>query len=258
MKNIQSMFLIIACLTLLLISSASGEVNKKIVFTTQDFKPFSYLEGNEVAGPAVDIIRATCDQIRIEPVFKLYPWPRAQAMVRGGQANGMFVIGWNEERSKWLYFSPPILDTEYGFFIRVDNSLELNDLSMLDGYIIGVFGPSNTSRSLEKIQKQVPGIKIDMTPDDKACFTKLSIGRIQAVYSNKDVGFNWLGQLNYDNIRYAGAQKKLKYYIGFSKAYNDQNLVDRFNQAFLTLHKQGRIQDILNHYNMTASEIEHK
>jgi hypothetical protein len=33
----------------------------------------------------------------------------------------MYPLGWNEARAKWLYFSPALLETEYGFFVRSDN-----------------------------------------------------------------------------------------------------------------------------------------
>ncbi len=257
MKIIKTFFLL--CLTsglfLLFTSHVLAAKTNMLTFTTQDFSPFSYLKNDIVSGPAVDIIKTVCQEIQMKCSFKLYPWPRAQALVKDGTANGMFVIGWNEKRSKWLYFSPPILDTEYGFFVQNDNPLEFNKVTDIDHYRVGVFGPSNTATSLKKIKIQVPGINIDQTPDDIACFRKLSRGRVQAVYSNKDVGFSLIKKLGLQNIRYAGSQKKLSYYIGFSILYNDKATIDQFNAAFMTLHKKGQIKKILKNYNMEPSKI---
>jgi polar amino acid transport system substrate-binding protein len=84
----------------------------------------------------------------------LLPWRRAQDEVANGTAHGLFTIGWNEERAKTFYFSPPILNTEYGFFVRNDNPLKFNQVLDVKGYVVGVFGPSNTSFFLEKIKEE--------------------------------------------------------------------------------------------------------
>ncbi|MFH2092644.1 MAG: transporter substrate-binding domain-containing protein [Pseudomonadota bacterium] len=244
-------------LCLLISTLASGQKEEELKLVTQDFQPFSYMENGSVAGPAVEIIHEVCAKINITPLIKLYPWRRAQAMVEEGSAHGMFVIGWNQKRSEWLYFSPPILNTEYGFFVRDDNPLEFKTLSDVEGYTVGAFGPSNTSRSLETIKEQVPSITLDITPDDESCFRKLDLGRVSAVYSNKNVGFALIRKLGFKNIRYAGCHRTLQYYIGFSQQYNDKATIHRFNQAFLDLHKQGKIQEILKRYLMEPAQIKY-
>lgn len=237
------------------IHPAVAAETRELKFTTQDFSPFSYYQGNEVAGPAVDIIQLVCQDMGVDCSFRLYPWSRAQQLVREGAANGMFVIGWNKKRTEWLYFSPPILVTEYGFFVEKDNPLEFKKLADVKGYTIGVFGPSNTSRSLTKIKQEIGDLKIDMTPDDESAFRKLSIGRISAVFSNRDVGYALIKKLNLENIRYAGRQRSLNYYIGFSQQYNEKQIVDKFNDTFIELHKKGLIQKTLKQYNMTPCNL---
>jgi len=92
-----------------------------------------------------------------------FPWGRAQEEVRNGIAQGIFVVGWNEERAQWLYFSPPILNSEYGFFVKNDNPLKFRQVSDVKGYMVGVYGPSNTATSLEKIKSEIK----DLTITDK-------------------------------------------------------------------------------------------
>lgn len=236
--------------------SAIAQDPPALKFTTQDFRPFSYFQGDQVAGPAVDIINEVCKDSQISCSFKLYPWTRAQQFVRDGSAHGMFVIGWNKKRTEWLHFSPPILNTEYGFFVIEDNPLQFKSVEDVKGYTVGVFGPSNTSKSLEKIKNTIGDMRIDMTPDDESAFKKLSIGRITAVFSNRDVGYALIKKLNLKNIRYAGQQRALQYYIGFSKEHTDKTLVDQFNASFMKLHKKGVIQAILKKYNMDAATTE--
>ncbi len=234
---------------------------QELKFTTQDFAPFNYEIDGVVSGPAADIIRRICAEMNTTCSFRMLPWIRAQQEVRSGRANGMFIIGWNEKRAKWVHFTPPIMNTEYGIFVKNDNPLKFNKLSDIKGYRIGVFGPSNTSNSLEKIRAKMgkdglKAISIDMRPDDESGFKKLALGRIDAVFSNRDVGHALIAKLGLkDRIRYSGAQRKLKYFIGFSMAHNDKNVLQAFDAAYRRLHKSGEVKIILDRYSMEISEL---
>ncbi len=228
----------------------------ELILNTQDFAPFSYEKNGAVAGPAAEIIRRVCADAKLTCKLRLLPWRRAQQEVRDGQAHGMFVIGWNAERAKWLHFSPPLLITEYGFFVRADDPLEFRKNADVRGYTVGVYGPSNTATALQKIKDEIKDLTIDMTPDDEAAFKKLALGRVGAVYSNKDVGFDLLRKLDIKNTRYAGRQQSLKYYIGFSQRTTERAVVEAFNGSFRSLHKQGVIQEILTRYGMGPAPLE--
>lgn len=248
------MRMILGVMVVLILMSTAQAVELK--FNTQDFAPFNYAIDGEVSGPAADLIRKVCDSMKIACAFKLLAWKRAQEEVKLGLAHGMFVIGWNEARAKWLYFSPPLLVTEYGFFVRDDNPLQFKDVSDVKGYRVGVYGPSNTSKSLEKIKDQAGELTIDMRPNDEAGFKKLAVGRVDAVFSNRDVGYALLAKLKLTNIRYAGMQRRLKYYVGFSQQYTDKTLVDQFNETLLDLYRRGVAQAILKTYNMEPVEVQ--
>ena len=146
----------IGCSVVLVSCLASTHAGAQgLKFTTQDFPPFSYPIEGAVSGPAVEVIRRVCKEMTTSCSFRLLPWSRAQQQVRTGEANGMFVIGWNKKRSKWVHFTPPIMNTEYGIFVNKSNSLNFTKLSDVSGYKIGVYGPSNTSNSLKKIKAKM-------------------------------------------------------------------------------------------------------
>jgi polar amino acid transport system substrate-binding protein len=234
---------------------------QELKFTTQDFPPFSYSIDGVVSGPAVDIIERVCADMDATCSFQLLPWSRAQQQVRDGEANGMFVIGWNETRAEWVHFTPPIMNTEYGIFVNASNPLKFADLSDIAGYKVGVYGPSNTSNSLEKIQAEMAeagheAITIDMRPDDESGFKKLALNRIDAVFSNRDVGYALIAKLGLKRkIRYSGAVRKLKYYIGFSMAYNDKEVLEAFDEAYRKLHRSGEVKKILDKHSMEVAEL---
>jgi len=179
-KLVYSLILVTSCLF-----SAGFATGAELKFNTQDFAPFNYDASGIVSGPAADIIRRICSATKIDCSMQLLPWARAQDEVRNGKAHGIFVVGWNEEQSKWLYFSPPILNSEYGFFVRDDNPLRFKQNSDVKGYTVGVYGPSNTATALEKIKAEIKDLTIDMAPDNGAAFKKLSVSRIDAVFSTE-------------------------------------------------------------------------
>ena len=136
-----------------LLAPARPGATAELILNTQDFAPFNYAVNGVVSGPAADIIRRVCADMKVECPMRLLPWRRAQQEVEEGKAHGMFVIGWNAERAKWLHFSPPLLNTEYGFFVRDDNALRFTQNGDVSGYTVGVYGPSNTATALEKIRR---------------------------------------------------------------------------------------------------------
>jgi polar amino acid transport system substrate-binding protein len=228
----------------------------ELIFNTQDFAPLNYEVNGVVSGPTADVIRRICTEIKVDCPMRLLPWGRAQKEVEEGKAHGLFTIGWNAERAKWLHFSPALLHSEYGFFVRDDNPLKFTQNADVKGYTVGVYGPSNTATALDKIKAEIGDLTVEMTPHDEAAFRKLSLGRVRAVFSNRDVGYDLIRKLGITNIRYAGRQQTLKYYVGFSQKFTDKKLVDQFNATFRTLHKQGVIQEILTRYRMDAAPLE--
>jgi len=253
---VRSFLVVLAMTAVAIATPLRSTAAVELIFDTQEFAPLNYSEGGVVKGPVAEIIQKVCAEMRIDCPMRSLPWGRAQQEVMEGKAQGLFSIGWNTERAKWLYFSPAILNSEYGFFVRNDNPLAFKQNTDVKGYAVGVYGPSNTATALDKIKAEVKDITVDMTPGDEAAFKKLSAGRVQAVFSNRDVGYDVIQKLNIVNVRYSGRQQTLKYYIGFSQKFTDKKLVDQFNATFRTLQKQGVIQEVLTRYKMDPAPPE--
>src|ERR1035437_1600112 len=115
-KTMRELFLGVFCGVLLGCAPALAQ-SPSLRFTTQDFAPFDYETDGKVVGPATEIVAAACGRAGFTCSFTQLPWARAQAEVRNGQANGMFVIGWEKERAEWLHYPPPLMKTEYDFFL---------------------------------------------------------------------------------------------------------------------------------------------
>lgn len=232
------------------------EPTPPLVFNTQEFAPFTYLQRGVVSGPAVDVVRAVCREMGQPCDFNLMPWARAQVDVRTGRADALFLIGWNAERATWLHPSLPLFASEYGFFVQAANPIAFSDMAQLKGYNVAVYGPSNTSLTLEGIQFEAPGMSIDRTLDDDAAFRKLEAARVDAVFSNKEVGLVHMERMGLRNVRYAGTQSRVSYVIGFSRLRVPVATVERFNETYRKLVRTGEIRRILKPYRMESAPPE--
>ena len=75
-----------------------------IRFVTLEFSPFIYGQNQQVAGPGLELIAAVCEKARITCSYDIYPWRRAQELIKTGKADGMMVIGRNPSREEWIDF----------------------------------------------------------------------------------------------------------------------------------------------------------
>ena len=240
-----------------LLMQSSFAKDTELIFNTQEFAPFNYSLDGKTAGPVLEIINRVCSKLKISCKSKVMPWRRAIKEVREGEADGLFVVGKNKTRESWLYFSLPIITTEYGFFVLKSNHKVYKSKTDIQGYKVGVFGPSNTHNSLLKISEQLEDenkVPLDIRTlyDDSLVFKQLNSQTrgLQAVYSNKDVGNGLIKKLNLKNLRYMGKQKELNYYISFSKKTVSKEMVDKFNGILLTMHLNNELKNILEKYSL--------
>ena len=92
----------LVALVSLLINLPAVSVQAKDIlrFVTLEFEPFIYGEDQQVAGPGRDVIAEICKSADIACTFDIYPWRRAQDLIRSGDADGIMVIGRNPGREE--------------------------------------------------------------------------------------------------------------------------------------------------------------
>lgn len=235
-----------------------------LVLYTQPFEPFHYphpLTG-KLAGPAVELIQRACRDAMLRCVLKLGEgtWKETQEKVKAGSGDGLFLIGWNKERAEYLQSTENILNTEYGFFARSTNHLaqKYTDISDLKGYVIGVYGPSNTSNTLDKLLLHLrdKGYSADkyQTDDDDDVFRKFKETNFEnyIVFSNRDVGNSIIKRLGLENIRYIGRYRCVSYVVGITTRHNSI-IIQKFNTALRKLEENGYKQAIFAPYDISLS-----
>jgi len=229
-----------------------------LTFVTEPFPPFNYEKNGEVISPIKEIITTVCEEMNVECRFSIRPWRRALGLAKLGEVNGLFSIGKNPDREKWMYFSLPVVKTGYGLFVQKNSDLNFKTLKDLEGYTILVYAPSHLSRRVESFAPQIPNVKVQKELANEIALKKINeyfYGVKSALFINRVTGNFLIKNLNFNNVRYAGDEDSVLYYIGFPKISNNESTVIEFNQYLMKLYKEGKIQEILKKYDMEAPDL---
>ncbi|RDE22539.1 hypothetical protein DV711_08065 [Motiliproteus coralliicola] len=246
-----SPFVLTLLISLSLLSSPL-QAETLVRFVTQHFPPFSYIEQGQVAGPARALIDRACEATQVTCVHQLLPWQRAQKMVQLGRQDAMYVIGANPERDRWVLYSRALLSTEYGFFVRGDDPLHSVTAESLEGYYVAALAASNTLKSLQRLRDQGMKFEIIEVNDSQTGFRLLSVGRVNAVYSNRDVGHSLIRAAGYDQMHYAVADRRLDYFIGFNPELVEADWLAKFNQQLKLMAESGETERTLKRYGLKS------
>lgn len=253
MHKIKLAFMILSC-TIVVSQSWAYD----LTFSCHHFEPYvTFNDKQEPQGVFVDIIHEACARVGFTCGIQLFSNRRSKAVLKTGQVNGNFPLGWNKERDQWLYWTPPLMTAEYGMFVNSQATQPPKTIEDLQGKTVGVFGPSNTSHSLKKINTSLKAanlkpFQIDMVPnEDGRNMKKLNLERLDAAYINKDVGFYFVKKSQLKNIQYAISHRKLLYYIGFAKEHNQKEVVEKFNKGVREIEEENVLLSILKKWGLT-------
>lgn len=242
----------LAALLLLFLTCALARADG-MSFVMEPFPPFIVDNKGVAEGPFPEIVRATCDALKIQCKLDIYPWRRAYMLAEQGAVDGIFVLLRTPERENDFHFTDPVLQTSYALFMRQPAKLKYAVPKDLNNYTVAVYGPSGTSKAAEEIVKQAPGARMEVEIDNQVVLRKLAAGRYgeQAVaFVNYDVGMHILKQEKIAGLESAGSARKIEYAIGLSRKRVSAEQAEHFNAALRELMKKGTVKAIADKYGM--------
>lgn len=218
-------------------------------FYTIDLPPFSMVKGDNVRGPFQEIASTTCEMAKIKCTFHSSPWKRIMSSIKNGSYNACFVVGKNDKRKNWMWFSSPVVKTEYGFFTIEGHSKNLRDIRDLRGATVIVHAKSNTHRQLLKLQKKNPFFKINVHNDVLTAlkmFAKKRFNSRTYLYGNKHIYLAIYKQRGESSIKYSLSDKEIFYRYGFSKKSVSESEFKKFELALRTFKAGETYKSILS------------
>lgn len=246
--------LVIVLLLVVTPCGASAE-QLKVVFATGEWPPYSseHLPDYGFVTALVSAISRVAD---IEPVYRFYPWKRAELLVLRGEVFGAFPYAISNERKTDFDFSDVLF---YGLNVlvyyrdntRIANGFSYTEPADLRGYRIGGISGSFLRNDLEEA-----GVEYQETTSIDQSIQKLAAGRIDFVIDDKVVLADTIQRLypeeadKFSFVAEPFGEKKPTALI-VSRDYPDANrILARFNDALQTLKASGEYDRLIKTYQM--------
>lgn len=238
----------LALFFILTISVSVFSLNKRVLFVTGDWPPYSGSELDNL-GIFTDIAFTAFRKMNIPAKVEFYPWTRCEHMIQKGEAFATYPYNRTKNRLEKYNFSVPVTDGKYVFFFsnqrykfQVPKELTTSELKnyhvgALKGYFyIEIFQNNNFNFTFEKSEIQ--------------CFKLLQNGRIDFFPMDLNVGLylinkhfpNEKGTFSY--AYWNGFPPKPYYYLISKKYPNSNILLKKFNDTLTQMKSDGTIQAI--------------
>jgi len=144
-----------------------------LVFNTEEWAPYNYMENGRVAGTSTDIVRLVAKNADIDYETVLGPWNRSYNTALNHPGNCVFSTVITDERKPLFKWVAPIERTRLVLFKLRGNSLTATSLSDVKNMKIGSYKGSVEVKYLE-----ARGLTVEEAPADYVNASKLKSGRI--------------------------------------------------------------------------------
>lgn len=242
---------------ILYVAVAEGETAKTLSFVGHEFEPFYYKSGSEgVQGAMYDLVQAVCKIQKKHCKFNLAPFRNMQNKLTEGKADVAGPMAFTTQRGVLFYFSAPLFSTRYCFFAMPKNFKDNLTFADLKGKTVGVFGPSATELSLQRVKEVLnQQLIIAVEPDNHTSFRKAENSTHDFAYVNCETGRFLIEKTRSQLKEITSLGEKSDYHIVFSKKTFTADDVKAFNEALMQLRKKGYLQEVAEKYKLTLAEI---
>ena len=248
-KNRQ---LLAVCALAGLLAAPGWAQTRSITCYSDVFAPYVTLDGGEIRGIDVDAIAEAGRRVGIKVSFQLLPWVRLERDIAMGTASEVecaFAYTVTDIRKTYMDFTTvPVKLTELNIFARRGSFQSFNGIDDLKGKTVGIRRGFKLPAAMQTMVEQ-GYIKLEEVNTDKQNFEKLARERIQAVLSNREVGFEALDLLgNHEIVALSPSVQITPTYLVFNKAKGHADLVPLFDKGFRAIIADGTYRKIRARY----------
>lgn len=246
MKTLHHISLLLVALPL----AAGAETYTCVSF---DYPPLiSSSPFGQAEGLAVDVVTHVFHRMGHEVRVILYPWGRALALAKQGEADCIFTLYRSPEREQFLDYShEAIIPQVIYLYARKGVALSFDgDLASLKGFHVGTAHKVHYGPKFEEFR---PRLVIDEAPTIEQNFRKLAMGRVDVVPSNLATANATLAlrslQPYADRIvRLSVPVETVLSYIAYPKAKKLNALRDGFDAELRAFTGTAEYHRLLEHY----------
>lgn len=220
--------LIFICLSLS-VNFSDASPTEKILLTTQVWSPYQTYENNVLDGFAVQVVRCVLEKMEQPHEIRVYPWKRAQKMVKAGEAHGFFSASQNQIRDKYATISENIAEQNWNWYLLKESSLSPMNASFKKEARVAAMLGSNMLTWINKNGYNVTGT----LKDTEVLIKTLLLKRHDAVLANELVVEKVMEKMKLSPERfhiYLNRIKPLGVYWSKNILSENPKFLERFNR----------------------------
>ncbi len=218
-----------------------------IVLLTEDWPPYNYINGNNLTGFSVEIVREIMKDLKLDIRIQVLPGARGEIYTQKRSNCMLFSLFRNAERDRHYKWIGPLAEEGVYFYKLKGSNLKINSVD--DARKVGRIATRSEGVILEELIKR-GFTNLDHTSTSEGQILKLIYGRADLIpqtplsvrYRTKRMGYS------YDLLEQTHAQLfKLPIYIACSKEMPDE-IINRWNLSLKKLKASGKYKEIYNRY----------
>jgi len=226
-----------------------GETTSSLTCYSTVYAPYTFIKENKVVGIDIDLINSISKKIGISVSFEIIPWSRLLQNVRKGNIDCAMAFLLDSEYTKnMVYMKQPITIGEYSVFIKKENKSYFKELKDFEGKSIAV---NRGFKTPEVFQQAVNDNKITQydVGNEEQSLQMLMSSRVNGVLTDKNVGLFNLQQMKIDSVIPLDASlATTPVFLVFSKKWQTNGIVNKFDEALAEMKQDGTYQKILIQY----------
>jgi polar amino acid transport system substrate-binding protein len=223
----------------------------RLVFAAE-LAPLSFEKNGSVGGILVDVSREIFEHRLAQPVtLEIFPWERAQQMVRHGDADGFITIATKARREYADCGRIPVLRAPLHPFVRRDHPrrAEIAAVASLKGLkpfeIVSYFGNGWAKQNLADFN-------VTYAPDFQSSLRGLALGRGDLALSTTTAGAYYLREYDLGDqlIMLPLVVDMFEYVLCLGKNSPQAALLPEFDRVLEVMRAEGAYRPILKRYGM--------
>ncbi|WP_421868278.1 substrate-binding periplasmic protein [Motiliproteus sp.] len=241
---------------LILLLLAGTVVAKPVLkFAAAEWVPYTTASMTS-GGVAAEIVQAAFKQVDYDVEVLIYPWQRAQNMVKQGALDGMAIAWFTDERNLRMLYSRPYLNTEIVLLQHRDDDNSYAQPKSMEGKLFAVirgYGylnsiPTNyyqtsVSDSLEQSLMMLGRKRVDLTLEERLnAFHRLAL----------------MTDDERQRVRFGRSLQVRPLHLTVSRGHpNHRRIIDDFNHGLDLLIEKGDYARILKRYDPSPISVAH-
>lgn len=228
----------------------------RLVFAAE-LAPLSFEEKGDVHGIFIDIAREAIEHRLARPLqLQIYPWERAQQMVRHGDADGFITIATKARREYADCGRIPVLRAPLHPLVRVDNPRKeaiaaATNLAGLKSFeIVSYLGNGWAKQNLD-------GFNVYYASDFQSSLRGLALGRGDLAFATNTAGAYYLREYDLADrlVMLPLVIDTFEYVLCLGKQSPSVALLPDFDRVLEVMRGEGAYKPILERYGMHADVL---